>query len=146
MGEPCQERDSVVGAGANSASQAAAPPRLPAKTAPSPKTAVSPIAASSSAAPAAALQSEWTKGEELEATLSSMSLEELKKFAWLVSPPMVARGRVAPETVVLVVAGRAMLCPLLGASASRCVYAVGSKFAIKYEYVDPVARWSNKKE
>ena len=44
------------------------------------------------------------------------------------------------------VAQKAVLCKLLGVCASRVVYALGTDFAIKYEYAEPMSRVSNRKE
>ena len=44
------------------------------------------------------------------------------------------------------IADKVTLCKLLGVGASRCVYALGDRYALKYEYGDPIGRSSNKKE
>ena len=65
---------------------------------------------------------------------------------WKLSGPW-PRNRSAPDTATVAVAqDKITLCKLLGVGACRCVYAVGARYAIKYEYGDPVGRGSNIKE
>ena len=83
-------------------------------------------------------------GAELEALLDSMNSEQLKKITWLDKPPEVARGRCAPDTTSVAVAvDKITLCKLLGVGASRCVYDLEARYALKYEYGDPIGRGSN---
>ena len=88
----------------------------------------------------------WIEGLELETVLDEMNDEELKKITWLEGPPKVGRGRNAPATMSVTIEERVTLCRLLGVGASRCVYAVGARYAIKYEYGDPIGRSSNIRE
>ena len=61
-------------------------------------------------------------------------------------PPSVGRGRDAAPTAIILVDQKVVLCKLLGIGASRVVYAVGTHYAIKYEYGDPLNRGANRKE
>ena len=51
-----------------------------------------------------------------------------------------------PSLRRVLLAQKAVLCKLLGVGASRVVYALGTDFAIKYEYAEPMSRVSNRKE
>ena len=88
----------------------------------------------------------WLTGDVLEDTLDILTPEKMKEITWLLQPPVVARGRNAPSTAVVIVDRKAVLCKLLGIGASRVVYSVGNRYAIKYEYGDPEGNGSNKKE
>ena len=81
---------------------------------------------------------EW--GRSGENILSNQTPEQLQKIGWMSKPPDVGRRRAAEPTTVVVVAQKAVLCKLLGVGASRVVYALGTDFAIKYEYADPMGR------
>ncbi len=96
-------------------------------------------------APSAA-GSEWMKGDVLEDTLDNQTPEKLKEITWLGQPPVVGRCRDAAPTAFVLVDQKAVLCNLLGVCASRVVYAVGTHYAIKYEYGDPLNCGANKKE
>ena len=88
-------------------------------------------------APSAA-GSEWMEGDVLEDTLDNQTPEKLKEITWLAQPPSVGRGRDAAPTAFILVDQKAVLCKLLGVGASRVVYAVGTHYAITYEYGDPL--------
>ena len=72
----------------------------------------------------------WIEGPELETVLDEMNDEELKNITWLEGQPKIGRGRNAPATMSVTVEERVTLCWLLGVGASRCVYAVGARYAI----------------
>ena len=96
-------------------------------------------------APSAA-NSGWIDGDVLEDMLDIQTPEKMKEIAWLTQPPVVGRSRDASPTAIVIVDQKAVLCKLLGIGASRVVYSVGRRYAIKYEYGDPEGHGSNKKE
>ncbi len=91
-------------------------------------------------------RSGWLSGTILEDTLDILTAEKMREITWLNDPPVVARGRNATGSAVVIADQKAVLCKLLGIGASRVVYSVGDRFAVKYEYGDPEGNGSNKKE
>ena len=55
----------------------------------------------------------WIGGSELEKLLDSLNAEQLKRITWIDKPPVVGRGRCAPDTASVAVAeDKIILCKL----------------------------------